>query len=470
MLFTSPAFIFLFLPLAMLFYCLFGKKRKKLSIGIICAVYHVFLNMNSPEHLVWLPLLVVFAFFAAELCTQRESRVLSVILGIIPIVWLVAMRQLAYYEGSAIYPLGITMPSLCAAAYVFDSVGGDHRKGEVSKANGFFDLWLYLTFFPIMILGPFLSFERFVSLTDGDEMNLSLYKCASGMRLFATGFIKRIAVGAVFMEGYVKIFAYSWEAQNFAVMLFMLVLLYFGVFFTVSGYYDMSVGLCKMLGMEIDEVDANPFRVATVSEYSSSLFGNVREWSERYVVAPICESMGRSSGGLLRIATCCICTVLLIRTDITALALSIPLIVFSWISSLLKLEKAHKAGRTGIRMLFGAMTVLVVGMFWFFLTVGGTPTHFWDQISFENAEYQLDMILISFSLSKYFFVSLIGFAVILPRCRWTHRLYGKLGPRFKATWDWCGIIILLALFVFTIAFFLPSFEQYNYRLFDYIII
>ena len=470
MLFTSPAFIFLFLPLAMLFYCLFGKKRKKLSIGIICAAYHVFLNMNSPEHLIWLPLLIVFAFFAGELCAQKGNRIISVMLGIVPIVWFVVMRQLAYYEGSSIYPIGITMPSLCAAAYVFDSAKRDVRGAQSSKVRRFFDLWLYLSFFPIMMLGPFLSFERFVRLTDEDGLNLSLFKCASGMRLFAVGFIKRIAVGAVFMEGYAKIFTYSWDVQNIAVMIFLLVLLYFGIFFTLSGYYDMSVGLCKMLGMEIDEVNANPFRVATVGEYSSALFGNVREWTDRYVVSPIYESMGLGSGKLLRISMLCVCTVLFIRTDITTLALSGPLIAFCWASSALKLEKTHKSGRTGIRMLFGILTLLVIGTFWFFLTVGGTPTQLIDKISLENAEYQLDMILISFSLGKYLFVSLVGIAVVLPRCSCTKRLYAKLSPKLKAFWDLGAMILLLVAFVFTIAFFLPSFEQYNYKMFDYIII
>ena len=470
MLFTSPAFIFLFLPLAMLFYCLFGKKRKKLSIGIICATYYVFLNMNSPEHLIWIPLLIIFAFFAGELCAQKRSRVIAVILGTVPIVWLVVMRQLAYYEGSSIYPIGITMPSVCAAAYVFDSAKRNLEGEKISKIKGFFDLWLYLSFFPIMILGPFLRFERFISLVDGGRLNLSLFRCASGMRLFAVGFIKRIAVGAVFMEGYAKIFAYSWDVQNLVVVFFLLMLLYFGVFFTVSGYYDMSVGLCKMLGMEIDEVSANPLGVATVGEYSLSLFGNIREWTGRYVITPICESMGRSSGDFLRISILCVCTVLFIRTDVTALALSIPLIVFCWASSKLKLEKAHRGGRTGIRMLFGILTLLVIGTFWFFLTVGGAPTQLIDKISLENAEYQLDMILISFSLGKYLFVSLVGIAVVLPRCRCTKRLYGRMSSKLKAFWDWGAMILLLMTFVFAVAFFLPSFEQYNYKMFDYIII
>ena len=121
-------------------------------------------------------------------------------------------------------------------------------------------------------------------------------------------------------------------------------------------------------------------------------------------------------------------------------------------------------------MLFGILTLLVIGTFWFFLTVGGAPTQLIDKISLENAEYQLDMILISFSLGKYLFVSLVGIAVVLPRCRCTKRLYGRMSSKLKAFWDWGAMILLLMTFVFAVAFFLPSFEQYNYKMFDYIII
>ena len=473
MLFTAPAFVFLFLPLAMIFYCIFGKKRKKLCIGVICAVYHIMLNMSSPEHLLWLPLLILYSFCAAELCAQRKNKVLSVLLGIVPIVWLLVMRQLAYYEGPEIYPVGITMPVLCAAAYIFDSVREDIYTGDTPKLTRFLDLWLYLTFFPLMILGPFISFDKFLRLTSEDEMSMSLYRSASGVRLFAVGFIKRIAVGAVLMEGYSKIFAYSWEAPNLTIILFLLIILYFGVFFTVSGYYDMSVGLCRLFGIEVEEIDANPFRVATVNEYSKALFGNVREWSDRYVVSPLCESMGKRSDGFLRITACCICTVIFIRSDLTALALSITLIAFCCASSVLKLDKSHKAGRTGLRMLFGLLTVLVMGTFWVFITIGGGENTFAaliEQISFENAEYQMDLVLISFSPFKYLFVTIIGLLLLLPRSRWAVTLYGKLPVRMKATVDYGSMLLMLGMFVFSVVFFLTGFEQYNTAMFDYIII
>ena len=476
MLFTSPAFMFLFLPLATIFYMFFGKKRKKLCLGIICVAYHILLNASSPENLLWLPLLAVYTFFAGELCAYKKKRFVAVILGAVPVVWLIIMRQLAYYGGDEmIYPIGITMPSLCAAAYVFDSWddtfdGIRENKGELTRFAEFFG---YIIFFPIMILGPFLSYDKFVEITSEKRVNISFTRSADGIRYFATGFIKRIAIGAVLIDGYGKIFAYSWESPNLAIVVFLLVILYFGVFFSVSGYYDMSVGICHMFGVAAPEINANPFRVATANEYSKQLFPNVREWSDRYVVAPISAGVKESRVGALRMACCCICTAVFIRADVTTLLLCVPLAAFSMASALFKLDRGRKNGIAGLRVLFGGLTILVLGAFWAFLTIGAGEdgiTELIELMSFENAEYQLDMILISFSGLKYLFVGIVAFILLLPRSEKATVIYEKLSERAKAIVSYGGMALMLIMFVFAVMFFLPDFAKYNTQLFDYITI
>ena len=476
MLFTSPAFMFLFLPLAVIFYALFGKKIKKLCLGIICVIYHVLLNMSSPENLLWLPLLTVYAFFAGELCAFKRKRYIAVILGIVPVILLVIMRQLAYFGGDEmIYPIGITMPTLCAAAYIFDSWDDtfEDLRQNVGKIRRFFEFFGYIIFFPIMILGPFLSYDRFARITRDTKAFMSLERASNGIRYFIAGFIKRIAIGAVLIDGYGKIFAYSWDSPNLAIILFLLVILYFGVFFAVSGYYDMSVGLCLMFGINVPVMTPNPLKIATANEYSKQLFPNIREWSDRYVVAPITGGRVGSRYGFLRMTACCICTVVFVRTDLPTLALCIPLIAFSIASAVLKLDRGRKHGRAGLRILFGVFTVLVIGAFWVFITIGGGEndvTELIELISFDNAEYQLDMILISFSGIKYLFVGIVAFILLLPISERIGGSYKKLPDGARTAVDYCGMTFILVVFVFTVMFFLPDFSVYNNQLFDYITI
>ena len=468
MLFTAPAFMFVFLPFALLFCVMFGKNRKKLCLTAVCAAFYVLLNLTTPLNLLWLLLLVVYAYFAAQLVTLKQRKIFNTLLGAIPLVWLVLMRQVAYFGVDVYpYPVAMTLPAICSAAYVWDVAYGEKPERKIS------DLWLYLTFFPIMIIGPFLTYSEFSHLVEDDKLNISLERVSSGVRMFAVGFIKMIAVGAVFIEGYSKIFAYSWESPNLAIILFLFILIYFGVFFSVSGYYDMSCGVAWMLGVDVPTIKANPLKVATVNEYSKTLFGNVRTWSNRYIVRPIGIARQKESSGALKIVACCITTVVFLRSEPIMLLLCIPLIAFAFASSCLKLDKSYKKGRTGIRTLFAMLTIMVIGAFWMFVTMsGGTPSVF-DYIGeagFDNAEYQTDMVLLSFSGIKYAFVALIGLLLLAPQTNWIERCYESASERARAVVDYSSMILLLALFIFTAVFFLPQFSFYNYAPFRYIII
>ncbi len=468
MLFTAPAFMFVFLPLSLLFCIIFGKHRKRLCLAVVCAVFYVMLNVHDPVNIVWLPLLVTYAFFSGQLAVLHKKRVIGVLEGLVPIIWLLLMRALAYISPEGfVYPVGITLPALCTAAYIWDCTYEDNAETNFGK------LWLYLTFFPVMIIGPFLNYKRFCTLTGVEQINITLERCSSGISLFAVGFVKRIGVGAVLIEGYSKIFSYSWESPDFMIILLLLVLIYFGVFFSVSGYYDMAVGISRMLGVDIPSVKANPLKVATMNEYSRTLFGGVRQWSDNYIVKPLSRVRGRSIPNFCKIFLYCLCTVLFIRTDMNTLMLVIPLAVCSLVSHALKLDKTYRGGRAGIRVLFGVVTVMAVGAFWGLVTMSTiTPTvlaYLEDLIS-GNAEYQTDLVLISFSPVKYTFVIAMALLLLLPRTSWVIRKYESASERSRAVVDTVSLAVLLLMFIFTVMFFLPQFERYNELPFAYILI
>ena len=468
MLFTAPAFVFLFLPLSVIFVAVFGKVHRRLCFCAVSAVYCVLLNMANPINVLCIPLLTVFAFFAAKLATALKARAVGVILGIAPILWLALMRTAAYTDAYGfVYPVGITMPAFCAAAYIFDAA----RTGEAEKNVG--KLWAYLSFFPLMILGPFVGYSRFCELTDEKNLQMGLDRGADGVLLFATGFIKRVAVGAVLLDGYEKIFSYSWETPSIAIIILLIALIYFGVFFSVSGYYDMSVGLCRIYGLDVPEIKATPFSALTVGEYGDALFGNVKTWSNVYVTSPISRLFGIRGGEYLASVISCICIALVVRTDMSALVLAVPLAVFACISRALRLEKRESRRKTGLRVLFGVLMMLAVGILWIFVTLDSGAEAMLDYVggvSLENAEYQTDLVLIAFSGAKYLFVSLIGLFVLVPRMGFAERAYDGSSDRSKAFWSYVRMILLLAVFVVSVVIFSGTAEEYDNALFKYVII
>ena len=464
MMITAPVFLFAFLPFSVLFYVLFGKNRKKLCLGIVCAVYHVLFNMHDPINILWLPLLIAFSYFAAR-AVSGKKKVIAVALGAIPVLWLVIMRALEYSRYfEFVYPIGITLPALCAAAYVWDVAYGDEP--ELNIGN----LALYLGFFAILLVGPFVGYSGFKRLSDSDNMEVTLSRCSSGIGMLALGFIKRIAVGAVLIDGYSRIFEYSWDAPNLAIIVLLVVLIYFGSFFSISGYYDMAVGLSRIYGLDLHAVSANPLAVATVGEYSASLFGSVREWSRKYILTPVEMATGKSMSGLIGIAVTCVCVMVFLRTSLDMLLLALPLIAFAYASMRLGVDGTQKKSRHGVRALWGLLTVLVIGVMWIFITMSGRAPLDISSITFENAEYQTDLVLMTFSGLKYLFVVILAIACLVPGSKIAGRIYSRLGRRACAVVDYGSMLMLLVMFVFAVMFFLPQFEIYDTKPFVYIVV
>ncbi len=463
MLFTAPAFAFLFLPFSLMFFMIFGKKQKRICFLIISVAYYVLLNMNAPHNMIVLPVLLLYAFFAQITAEKYAKKWLTVMLCMVPFVALVGLRALAYMRVSNyVYPVGTTLPVLCSISYIWDCRGERNFRSRLVKMAS------YIMFFPLMILGPFVSFNEFCAISDDENVSFSLMSVADGARLYMIGFVKRIAVGAVLVEAYQQIFAYSWDTQSFVTVILLLVLIYFGVFFSISGYYDMGVGIAKIFGFNIPEINTNPFTVATVNEYSHGLFESFREWVKRYVLSPVFGS--KRIPPWVALLTYCIFIVAIIRSEPMALLISFPLFVFSLASMRLGLDKdGGGRGKTGLRLLFGALTMLVLATLWVFATMGNGMIFEDLAIDLGNTEYQTDMMLISFSWVEFLIVILLGACTIIPRTKTAERITDGLSPTLRAVRDYSSMIIMLVIFFFTVVFFLPQFEIYSHVPFNYIV-
>ena len=87
-------------------------------------------NLNYLQNLVWLPLLILYAYFSAQICFTNKHRLLGILIGAVPIVWLILMRQLAYFSDFGyVYPVFYhpgPRGGFCRLAPV-----GDHRRQEL---------------------------------------------------------------------------------------------------------------------------------------------------------------------------------------------------------------------------------------------------------------------------------------------------------------------------------------------------
>ncbi len=466
MLFTAPAFLFLFLPLSFLLYAVLGKGHRRECLLLICFAYHLVLNLFHLYTLLILACLILYTYLAGILIRRVRHSALTAAVCLLPYVLLIALRIPAYGEVEGfVYPIGLTITTLGTTSYFLDTL----RAGSPSR-HRMFDLCLYLGFFPVMLAGPFVKYSEFQELAREDRISFGVVDFADGACLFMTGLIKRIVVGAVLMETYETFILSIAQSSDALLTVLAMILVYFGVYFVITGYADMGCGLSKMFGIRLRYVPTHPFQVALPTQYGRALLYSFYEWLDDYVINPvICVTKGRGSyliravgyGGLV---------LLFIRSNWYVLLMVIPCVAASYLSLRLDWEDRLR-GRNGLQILTGFLTVTLSALGWVCVTVGGVGAvlRHLSQMSYSNSEYYLDKLLTSISVEECLFVLLVAAGVCAAP--FLLRRGGLQRNRKKRLIvEAVGGLLLLLIFAFALLFFLPQYGIYDTVPFRYVFI
>ena len=466
MLFTSPAFLFLFLPLAVLFYLACGKGRRRVCLLIICAAFYLLQNLPSPENLPILPLMTLYTFLSGRLVEKHRHGAVVFTACIFPYAAVILFRNFAYFELSGFtYPVGLTIMAMGSTSYLLETA-----RGTAVRRGKLWHLFLYLGFFPVLIAGPFIKYNDFLKLTSEERVDFKLHNFAAGARLFAIGFIKRLAIGAVLLETFAGFTQRLAGTADPMMGIFTLILIYFGVYFTITGYSDMGCGLCRMFGLDLRYAPTTPFRAATPEEYFHSLLYTLRDWLDDYVIRPILRISKGRMPHLTRALVYGCCLLLFVRSSLYVLALALPAVLLEYVTLRTGLGERLK-GHSGVRILCTLPTMVCAAMTWLVVTMGDFRSIFLylSQLTFADSEYLMDLMLITFSGAKYVFVIVVGLLLLLPGLGGRH-LIRRLSPGGQATVRYLSMVTVFTLFTFTILFFLPQFSCYDTLPFRYVFI
>ena len=472
MLFTSPVFMFLFLPISMCVYALVGKKRKRICLAIIFIAYYLLLNLRSPLNMLYLPCLIVYCYLSVKLFDVKKNVPLCIFLCVVPYLALFAARGMAYFgSGSFVYPVGLTVATLFSTSYIITQ----YSQGRV-RTGKLLDLVLYILFFPVMIVGPIVRYEDFLRFSDEDSICFDRSNVASGIRLFCIGVIKRVAVGAVLYEMYDVLFSLFSDTPNLLVTVFILFTVYFAAFFTISGYMDIGVGLAKMYGLSLETYTvADPFRASTFTVYFGNLFTGLSLWIDDYLINPLISRTGNNKkriSSFIRAICYGIISVLFIRSTPSMIALAVPVTAFFYIAFRFQLDE-RLAHRTGLRTVMTFVTMILTATVCVFMLLGDPRlvVGYLEDMTGENSEYRMDQILSTFSDLKYLFVMLIaGISIWVSRIEAHMRAPELSAHKAYPAAQYISFLLILVTFSFVVVFFLPRFEIYGHTPFLHLFI
>lgn len=451
MLFVSPSFLFLFLPIALGVYAILPPKSRRYGLLAINLLFYFFLCWNEPISFMLALVTAAFTYSAGFLIAVTHRRKTLFFSAVVLAIAFFTYRLFQHYAlllNDPYYPLGSSIYLLAAISYLFDIY-----RSDAPHAKNIADLLLYMLFFPTIVVGPMIKYKDFGVMLE--RIDFSLENFGRGIGRFVSGFLKRIALSAVL--GYTLVRFAADVGQNFGIwaVLICALLVVGEILLAIAGYYDMGCGLMLMFGIRppaSDRIQGMAVRRLSRSFYS---------WCKDYMLHPILRLRHLPRG--LRYASAaavlCFSSLIWFKTRWYLLPFAIPPLL----GRLLLCLPGRKNGRslwsyTWIRGLSRLSVGLMLVIFFIFLPIERPADIVAMFASLKTVGTSLlpEIAFLGLSALKYLPIGIIGVLCLHPLCRDSGQT--SQGPN-SVFLQVPLMLIGMACFVLAIIHLLPQFPD-----------
>jgi len=191
--------------------------------------------------------------------------------------------------------LGITLP-LGISFYTFQSMSYtiDVYRGNAKATSNIIQFATYVTMFPQLVAGPIIRYVDVAKQVVSRTVTRSLF--VSGIRRFAVGLAKKVLIANVVAVPADAIFAMDPTSLSPQVAWFGAIMYALQIYFDFSGYSDMAIGLGKMLGFTFLENFNYPYIALSIRDFWRRWHISLSTWFRDYVYI----SLGGSRRGSRR--------------------------------------------------------------------------------------------------------------------------------------------------------------------------
>lgn len=302
MIFSSPKFILLFLPIAFLGYFYLNKIRLVLAgkawLVAVSLFFYAYWNIA------YLPLLVgsiLFNFAVASALAPnpskppRLSRRFVLAFGIIGNLGLLgyfkyadflidninAAFDIGFISPHLLLPLGISFFTFTQVAYLVDSYRGEAREYD------FLNYALFVTFFPHLIAGPILHHGEMMSQFKSRWTLVMRYRnIALGLFIFSIGLFKKVVIADTFavwanagFEGGETLDFFSAWATSLSYT--------FQLYFDFSGYCDMAIGSALLFNIWMPINFNSPYQALDIQDFWRRWHMTLSRYLRDYLYIPL---------------------------------------------------------------------------------------------------------------------------------------------------------------------------------------
>lgn len=303
MVFSSPVFLFLFLPLTLLLYGLAARTGSiRVKNGVLLFASVCFYGYGGLSYLGLLALSVLVNWRIGLMLEGQQQEGRRRLIFIAGMVWnvgiLVVFKYLNLLGGTAawlfgavsgspvqspipniVLPIGISFFTFQIMSYVIDVY---LRKVPCQKS--LMDLALYVMLFPQLIAGPivrYIDVEREIG-----RRSSALTDVYEGVFRFLVGFIKKILLANAM--GKAADLAFAKDPGVGLVYAWIGIICYgLQIYLDFWAYSDMAIGLGRIFGFHFRENFDDPYLSKSVSEFWRRWHISLSSWFRDYVYIPL---------------------------------------------------------------------------------------------------------------------------------------------------------------------------------------
>ena len=294
MLFSTPFFLFVFLPVFMLLYWLLPARRAVLLLGSL-----IFYGWSEPVF-VWVVIGSAFLDWrlGVKIVRAGDEAKRSLWLGVaVNLGLLLYVKYTAFavenlngvlkFAGVAAFPVPRIALPLGISFIVFEKITYlvDIHRRKAAPASSFLDYLNYVFLFAKLLAGPIIKYNDIAGQLASQSHRYEDIR--DGVIRFLYGLGKKVLIADSLGPVADSVFALPHGSLQPSTAWLGVACFTLQIFFDFSGYSDMAIGLARMLGYRLMENFRDPYLATSFTDFWRRWHISLSTWIKEYLYIPL---------------------------------------------------------------------------------------------------------------------------------------------------------------------------------------
>jgi alginate O-acetyltransferase complex protein AlgI len=298
MLFSSPVFLFIFLPITLALYYILGRSMRNIVL-LFASLF--FYSWGNIVHLPLLLLSIIINYIGGKAIGNagniKKRKLYLTLTLIIDLGILIAFKYTNFAVENLNHaftifnlptlnipfiglPIGISFFTFHALSYVIDVY-----RHHATYQKKLFDLTIYICLFPQLIAGPIIRYHDIADQLENRKFKADQF--ARGVERFVIGLAKKTILANSFAVVADALFKLPSSGINIYGAWLGCIAYALQIYFDFSGYSCMAIGLARMFGFEFKENFNFPYISSSIKEFWRRWHISLSSWFKDYLYIPL---------------------------------------------------------------------------------------------------------------------------------------------------------------------------------------